>query len=219
MKLRGRVPVEQLADERMTNIERRVVAGAADAAARGRRGHRLGGRFVLAAAMVAAGALGWLAHRPPDADRGAVLAEQGPVQVDNTGGRAVLDIGDARIASDPATAFDVTRPAGGVLVALRRGLVELDVDKRHGRPPLVVRAGDTDVIVVGTHFTVDYGDGHGEVVVRVTEGVVRVVGRQRETRVAAGQAWATTGAGAASAASGVTGPSQPGALAANVPIP
>jgi hypothetical protein len=30
--LKGRIPVEQLDDERLTNIERRIVAGAADAA-------------------------------------------------------------------------------------------------------------------------------------------------------------------------------------------
>jgi len=54
-----------------------------------------------------------------------------------------------------------------------------------------VRAGDTDVIVVGTHFTVDYGDGTGEVDVRVTEGVVKIVRHHQTVRVAAGSAFRT----------------------------
>src|SRR5439155_874953 len=74
-----------------------------------------------------------------------------------------------------------------------RGKIELEVARRDARPPLTVRAGDTDVIVVGTHFTVDYGDGRGEVDVRVRDGVVRVIHQQQETRVAAGQAWRTRG--------------------------
>jgi hypothetical protein len=103
----------------------------------------------------------------------------------------VLDIGDARIESDPLTDFTVTRPDGGVLVTMTRGKVELTVGKRGDRPPLVVAAGDTRVIVVGTRFSVDYGDGTNGVDVRVTEGVVKVERLQQETRVAAGQAWTT----------------------------
>jgi hypothetical protein len=191
MRLSGRVPVEPLDDERLTAIERRVVAGAADAAA---RGHALGARrrvvarAAVALAMAAAGVIGWALHAPPVRPRAddppALRAEVSPR-------RSVLDLGDARIESEPGTGFTVTRPGDGVLVAMTRGKVELEVGKRGARPPLIVRAGDTDVVVVGTHFTVDYGDGTGEVDVRVTEGVVRVVHQQQETRVAAGQAWRT----------------------------
>jgi hypothetical protein len=120
--------------------------------------------------------------------------------------RALLDIGDARIESEPGTAFTVTRPDGGVLVAMARGKVELEVGKRGERPPLVVRAGDTDVVVVGTHFTVDYGDGSGEVRVHVTEGVVRVVRQQQETRVVAGREWRTRAGLVAAAAAGDAAP-------------
>src|SRR5262249_16070446 len=77
----------------------------------------------------------------------------------------------------------------GIVVAMRRGKVDVEVAPRGERPPLIVRAGDTDVIVVGTHFAVDYGDGSGEVDVRVYKGAVRVVHQQQETRVAAGQGW------------------------------
>lgn len=192
MKLVGRIAVEPLDEERLTNIERRIVAGAADAAGRAHdlRAQRVHlGRVFAAVAMVAAGFVGWALHGA--AARGPAVAEPAAIRIETEPARTRLDIGDARIESDPETVFAVTRPAGGVLVAMTRGKVELEVGKRGTRPPLIVRAGDTDVIVVGTHFTVDYGDGHGDVDVRVTEGVVRVVHQQQETRVAAGQAWQT----------------------------
>jgi len=192
MKLAGRITVEPLSEERLTRIERSVVASAVDAAGRAapfRAPRHYLGRAVAAVAVVAAGLVGWMLHGAPAS--GPVVAEPAPFHVTTDRERTLLDIGDARIESDPATVFEVTRPVGGVLVALTRGKVELEVGKRGARPPLVVRAGDTDVVVVGTHFTVDYGDGHGEVFVHVTEGLVRVVHDQQETRVAAGQDWQT----------------------------
>ena len=198
MKLAGRVPVEQLDDERLTNIERRIVSGAADAAAQARpaRPARFGAALAVAAlAVVVAGAgvAGWqlrggggsLAAREP------VAGAAGAVKVRTDARRATLELGDATIESDPDTAFEVTRPDGGVLVTLARGKVELEVAKRAGRAPLVVRAGDTDVIVVGTRFTVDFGDGRGDVAVRVSEGVVRVVRHQHDVKVAANEEWTT----------------------------
>jgi hypothetical protein len=201
VKLSGRIVVEPLDEERLTNIERRVVSGAVDAAARGLRApRRIAGRVVAVAAVVAAGLAGWALHAPP---RGAVVAEPAAIRIETSPGHATLDIGDARIASEPDTVFAVTRPGGGVLVAMTRGKVELAVGARDGRPPLIVRAGETEVIVVGTRFTVDYGDGRGDVDVRVTEGVVRVVHQQQETRVAAGNAWHTRRGLIAGAAGGL----------------
>jgi hypothetical protein len=187
VKLVGRVPVEPLDDERMTNIERRIVAGAADAAVPARAPRRFVGFAMAAMAAVITGVIGW--GLGGGSEPAQVVGEVAPIKVNTLAERATLDIGDAVIQSDPATVFVVTRPAGGVLVAMTRGKVELEVGKRGERAPLVVRAGDTDVIVVGTHFTVDYGDGTGAVDVRVTEGVVKVVRHQQEVRVAAGQAW------------------------------
>ena len=189
--LKGRIPVEPLDDERLTNIERRIVAGAADAAASPRvRAPRFGlaMAFALTAVVaIGAGFAGWQLRG--DGSKTVVAAE--PVRVNTTGERALLDIGDARIESDALTDFTVTRPDGGVLVTMKRGKVELQVDKRGNRGPLVVAAGDTRVIVVGTRFSVDYGDGTNGVDVRVTEGVVKVERHQQEVRVAAGQAWTT----------------------------
>lgn len=196
MTLRDRIPVEPLSDERMTNIERNVVVAATDAAQTARapaRGNLWLGAAAVAAALIAVGVTSYKlasSSAPPP----AVATVDSPIRVDTTE-TTRLDIGDARIASLPGTAFVVTRPAGGVLVDMTKGKVELEVDKRGPRPPLVVRAGETEVVVVGTRFSVDYGDGTGEVVVIVTEGAVDVRKRSQPAsvvRVAIGQAWTTT---------------------------
>ncbi|HEU4728142.1 MAG TPA: FecR domain-containing protein [Kofleriaceae bacterium] len=198
MKLAGRIVVEPLDEERLIKIERRVVAGAVDAAQGGSRAsvlrepRRYAAGALAITAVVAAGFIGWTLRGAPAS--APVVAEPSPIEVRASRAgepRTVLDIGDARIESDPDTDFAVRRPAGGVLIVMTRGKLALEVAKRGGRPPLVVRAGDTDVIVVGTRFSVDFGDGQGGAVVRVTEGAVRVVHQQQETRVAAGQAWQT----------------------------
>lgn len=184
--LGSKIPVEQLDDDRLINIERRIVAGAADqlaspAPARSIAGFAAG----LVAVAAAAGVVGYLVHRPKP---GQSLAEK--VAIATTEKQAKLDIGDATIESSPGTQFVVTRPDGGVLVDMDHGRVELEVGKRGNRPPLIVRAGDTDVVVVGTHFIVAY-DGHAAPTVTVTEGVVRVVRTsESEVRIAAGHAWA-----------------------------
>jgi FecR protein len=187
VKLHGRIHVEQLDDERLTNIERKVVAGAADRLALPVRAPRRYLAFAAAAlAACVAGVIGWNLR---GGEVAPIAVEPAQVAVHTDAKGSTLDIGDARIDSAPDTAFIVTRPAGGVLVEMTRGKVELSVGKRGDRPPLVVRAGDTDVVVVGTKFTVDYGDGTHGVDVQVTEGVVKVASKKLETRVAAGQHW------------------------------
>jgi len=192
VKLVGRVPVEPLSDERLTNIERKIVSGASDAMAKSAPRESRWPMFGFAVATIVliagAGLVGWKLRGGAETP---VVAEAAPLTVNNDGSTTTLDIGDARIASDPSTHYTVTRPGTGVLISMTRGKVGLEVGKRGTRDPLIVHAGDTDVIVVGTQFTVDY-DGTGDVDVRVTEGVVKVVRAQKETRVAAGEAWQTT---------------------------
>ncbi|MBA3392586.1 MAG: FecR domain-containing protein [Deltaproteobacteria bacterium] len=187
--LKGRIPVEPLDDERLTNIERRIVSGADATVARPLRTPRFGlatGMAFAAVVAVGAGFAGWqLRGARPAAP---VVAEL-PVHVRTDTQRSSLDIGDAVLTTDAATELTITRPNGGVLVTMKRGKVELEVGKRGDRAPLVVAAGDTQVIVVGTRFSVDYGDGTGVAEVRVTEGVVRVERHQQDVRVTAGQAW------------------------------
>ena len=192
MKLFGRVPVQPLSDERWTNIERKIVAGAADAMAAGRPRESRWGTFAFAAVTVVlvagAGFVGWKLRGPGEQP---VVAEAAPLTIDSDAKATAIDIGDARITSELGTRFTVTRPGTGVVIAMDHGKVGLEVGKRGNREPLIVRAGETDVVVVGTQFTVDF-DGHDNVDVRVTEGVVKVVRKGAEARVAAGQAWQTT---------------------------
>ena len=205
MRLKDRVPVEPLDDIQLTNIERRVVLAASELG--GSRPLRAPARFgwalgAAAVTAVVAGGAGWMLHARTARSTVAHLTATGtgaagtttagttsPVAITTDATGSTLDIGDAVIASDPDTAFAVTRPDGKVLIAMTRGRVELEVAKRGQRPPLIVHAGDTDVIVVGTHFSVDYGDGTGGVDVHVTEGVVRVERARQVVRVMAGSAW------------------------------
>lgn len=187
MNLRGKIQVEPLDEERVVNIERRVVSSYADALARGRAP---GARWLVpalaaaAAAAVVAAVLVWKLRPAHEASTPVAAA---PVRVEATPDGSTLDIGDATIGVTPGGAFAVTRPDGGVLVALDHGKVELSVASRKGRAPLVVRAGDVDVVVVGTKFSVERA---AEVVVEVTEGVVRVRRGDGEVKVAAGERWA-----------------------------
>src|SRR5947199_8482272 len=106
MKLAGRIAVEPLAEDRLTRIERRVVAGAVDAAGRAERfraPRRYLGRVFAAVAMVAAGLVGWALHGAPAS--GPVVAESAPIHLAAERTRTLLDIGDARIESDPAKVF------------------------------------------------------------------------------------------------------------------
>jgi transmembrane sensor len=82
--------------------------------------------------------------------------------------------------------------ASNVALSLTRGKVECDVTHRADRK-FVVLAGDVEVRVVGTKFTVQATSGDDpRVEVSVLSGVVEVVSRRRPgivARVAAGQSW------------------------------
>jgi hypothetical protein len=193
VKLVGRVPVEPLGDERWTNIERKVVAGSSDAlAAKSDMREARWGSFAFAAVAIVlvagAGLVGWKLRGGGEQP---VVAEVAPLTIDNSDKATTIDIGDAKIASELGTKFVVTRPGTGVMIAMERGKVGLEVGKRGSRDPLIVRAGDTDVVVIGTQFSVDF-DGHHNVDVRVTEGKVQVVRAGHPEFVAAGQAWQST---------------------------
>src|SRR5262245_47920339 len=127
MNLRGRIPVEPLDEERVVNVERRVVAGYAEAMARGRA--TSGSRWLLpmlaagAAAAVVAAVLVWKLRPATQAPAPAVAA----VRVEATPDGSRVELGDATIAVAPGGSFVVTRPDGGVLVSLDRGKVDLEV--------------------------------------------------------------------------------------------
>jgi hypothetical protein len=203
VNLRGRIPVEPLDEERVVNIERAVVRGYADAVA---RPHRAPLRWFVpalcGAAVAAAVAAIAVVKLRPVREVAAPAVAAAPMRVETTDAGSRLELGDATIDAAPGTAVVVTRPdcgmawssaveacpvgTSGVLVTLDGGKVELAVASRAGRAPLVVRAGDVDVVVVGTRFSVERADA---ITVRVTEGVVRVARAGAEVRVAAGQSW------------------------------
>jgi hypothetical protein len=172
-----------------TRLEREPVAPRAAAALPPQRASRPVVAFVLAGAAAAAiGAFAWEKLRPsgrvaengPDVAR--VETQDAPSHVEFGG--ATLEVGAHSSARIEGT-YDT-----GVLLLLDHGEVECEVASRHGRPPFVVRAGDVDVRVVGTHFRVDREDGATHV--SVQRGVVQVESHGITTRVPAGSAWPET---------------------------
>lgn len=190
MSLRDRVPVEPLAPERWQRIEQRLVArvGEAVAAAEPPRRRRLWLPALALAGAAAAVAIAWPRPAAPPAPS---------LSVDADADGAHVDLGDAAIEATPGTRYTVTRPAGGVLVALATGAVTLEVPPRRGRPPLVVTAGDVAVRVIGTGFTVRRDP---DVTVEVSHGVVEVERSGVALAVRAGERWALDGDGRAQVA-------------------
>jgi hypothetical protein len=175
MKLKGRIPVEQLDDERLTNIERRLVVAVSDMAHEperaswSRRGLAVAG-FAMAVAI--AGVVGWKLHTPR-ATQAPVATAEAPFTMSTSEG----------------TRVQVTHVGTRTDLAMGKGTLDLDV-KHDPNRLLVVHAGDTDIEDVGTKFSVDY-DGAGHVEVRVTEGEVKVKRAGKDFEVTANNAWST----------------------------
>jgi hypothetical protein len=188
MKLQGRIPVEQLEDERLTNIERKLVVAVSEMQAPPERAPRRALVFAgMAMAVALAGVVGWKLHRP-----GApVVAKEQPqaFALRSDGDGSTLDLGDARVTSSAGTEARVERTAQLTDLKMAHGKLSLDVEHKPGRT-LVVHAGETDIVDVGTKFTVDY-DGKNHVEVRVTEGEVKVSHAGKDVAVTASNAWTT----------------------------
>jgi hypothetical protein len=177
MKLVGKVPVEPLDEERLTNIERKLVVHVSEMSQQPVRAPRR--MLVLAgfgAALAVAFVVGWKLHRDP------VTTPPAPQQYAMKSG--ALDLGDAQITGKD---FEVTRTAARTdIVMMKAGKLELHVEHKPGRL-FVVKAGDVEIEDVGTRFSVEY-DGKN-VDVRVTEGEVKVKHAGKEFAVTAGNAW------------------------------
>ena len=89
-------------------------------------------------------------------------------------------------------------------IAVDRGEVTCDVAHRRPGAPLIVQAGEVNVEVVGTRFSVTRQDDAASV--RVTEGVVRVKFRGQVALVKAGEAWPPPRPAAASTAAASEAP-------------
>ena len=186
MKLRGRIPAEQLEDERLTNIERKLVVAVSEMQAPPERAPRRALVFAgMAMAVALAGVVGWKLHRP-----GVPVVEQEVPQsfaLKSDGDHSTLDLGDARVTSSAGTEARVERTAKRTDLALAHGTLALEVEHKPGRL-LVVHAGDDTIEDVGTKFSVAY-DGTHHLEVRVTEGEVKVTHAGNDVRVTASNAW------------------------------
>ena len=184
MKLRDRIQVPPLDDERLTNIERRLVVGVSELAHQRAPVARRGFGFAVAGlvACAAAALIGWKLHAVPATRIPAPVAQH----------FAVAD--GSKISVDGATlggtaSYEVTRDLQRVVVDMKRGSLDLAVVHDPHRT-LVIRAADTEIEDVGTRFRVDF-DGATGVQVRVTEGEVKVTRHALVVRVAAGNGWTT----------------------------
>lgn len=177
MKLVGKVPVESLDEERLTNIERKLVVQVSEMSQRPLRApSRL---FAYAAVAAAVGVALLVGYRL----RGhAQVSAPAPQQYAVKDG--ALDLGDAQITGKD---FSVVRFGTRVEVALDKpGKLDCHVEHKPGRL-FVVHAGNVEIEDVGTRFSVDF-DGTN-VDVQVTEGAVKVKHAGKELEVAAGNAW------------------------------
>lgn len=141
----------------------------------------LGGALTAAAA-----ATFWLAQSQP-----APVA-LGHVEAERATAQATLHDGSSfELAAGSALDVQQDRPAS-VALRLQRGQVSFDVTHREGRK-FSVLAGDVEVRVVGTAFSVTTTDGATpRVEVSVLRGAVEVRSARRPgivARVAAGQSW------------------------------
>ncbi|CAN5170895.1 hypothetical protein BH11MYX1_BH11MYX1_18430 [soil metagenome] len=183
-KLQTRIPVEHIEEDRLTNIERRIVIGAAERAPESvpHRGFAYAAGSLLAVATAAV--VGWKLHSPPAIAPVAVVSQHFSVAA------------GARITVDGATlggaaSYEVTRTPERVAIELQHGSLDLAVVHDPHRV-LVIHAGDTEIEDIGTRFRVEF-HGASTVAVRVTEGEVQVTRRGQVARVSAGNAWTTEG--------------------------
>ena len=176
MNLVGKVPVEPLDDERLTNIERRLVVSVSELREqRAPAPRRLVAIAGVTFAVAAAALVGYQLHRAP------VIAPPAPQPLAMRAG--ALDLGDAQIAG---TDFTVQRGAHRVDIVMQPGRLDLQVEHDPGRL-YVVRAGGVEIEDVGTRFSVDYDGTHVDV--RVSEGAVKVRHAGKAVEIAASEAW------------------------------
>lgn len=188
MKLRERIGVESLDEERLTNIERNLVVRVSEMAVPPARASRRVLAFAgMAFAVGAAAGIGWKLHQP--AAPAAEVAQTFTIEA--TSEHQTVKLDDATIASAPDTRVAVSHTSHETVITMTRGTLDLSVVHRADRH-FVIRAGDTEIEDVGTTFAVHY-DGAAHVDVRVTEGEVSVTRQRRSERVTAGHAWSTDG--------------------------
>ncbi len=105
------------------------------------------------------------------------------------GGTTQFTVPGALIEARSDTSVEVHHGAGGaVTLVVKRGSIVCNVEHRVNRPPFRVRAGEVDVEVVGTIFTVTRTPNPR---VDVARGKVRVTAPGGEWLIEAGETWPT----------------------------
>lgn len=100
-----------------------------------------------------------------------------------------LSIGDSEVVLGASSELGVQgSDERGWLLELVRGRVDCHVAARAARPDFVTRAGEVEVRVVGTRFSVEHDAGR-DARVSVQEGRVRVSERGQSVLLAAGERW------------------------------
>ena len=135
---------------------------------------------LVATVVIIVGAFRWSSERPPVGEPSRVVSGASP---------SAISFGDVHIELDPDTALVMTHEAGQPIASLERGAVWFTVAPRGDRPPVLVRAGDATVRVIGTRFRVARSDEH--VGVAVAHGVVDIAYRGDTHAVAASQRWSS----------------------------
>lgn len=103
------------------------------------------------------------------------------------GGTTQFTVPGALIEARSDTSVEVQHGAGGaVTLVVKRGSIQCNVEHRVNRPPFLVRAGEVEVEVVGTIFTVTRTPSPR---VDVARGKVRVTAPGGEWLVEAGETW------------------------------
>jgi len=189
MKLREKISVEQLDDERLTNIERNLVVKVSEMSAPPVRSHRLLAFAGVAFAVGAAAGIGWKLHEPAAPVVQPEVAQTFAIEA--KGERQSVELGDATITSAPETRVAVARTSRETIITMTRGTLDLSVVHRADRR-FVIRAGDTEIEDVGTVFAVSF-DGASHVGVRVTEGEVAVTRQRKREHITAGHEWSSDG--------------------------
>jgi hypothetical protein len=191
MSLGDDLPVEPLSEGQWDRIEEGLFAEL-DAglsfppvgAAPRRAGRMVAVGGVLVVATAAAALAFWVSGEAPSEGR-----PLSPTRIVSGEGDVETTVGDAVARLSPHTTISVLGDAAsGFVVMMETGEVTFVVPARGVRPTFVVQAGPTRVEVVGTEFTVAYGQ---ETTVRVAEGTVRVTREGDLTLLRAGERWST----------------------------
>lgn len=189
MTLKNKISVEQLDDERLTNIERKLVVAVSEMRApEPRVSNRL---LAFAGVAMACGLAAFVGYklRPTQAPVVATIDEVPQTFALNTDKANTVTLGDTTLTASAGTDLVVNRTKQRVVIEMRRGSLDLVVAHDPSRL-LVVRAGDTEIEDIGTRFVVDY-DGKQNVAVRVTEGEVKVKRAGTHENLVVGDAWTT----------------------------